>query len=716
MLDNAKLLLKKYFGYESFRDGQEKVIESILNGFDTFAIMPTGAGKSICFQIPSLLFPGVTLVISPLISLMKDQVDSLNNIGIPASFINSTLSNNETMERINSAADGEYKLLYIAPERLESEQFKQLVKRLDISMVAVDEAHCVSQWGHNFRPSYLYIPTFINELTIRPIVTAFTATATEEVKEDVIRLLTLKESNVYVTGFDRENLTFNVIKGENKRNYVLKYMEDNKDSSGIIYASTRKEVDGLYEVLNKKGFSVGKYHAGLSDDDRRKTQEDFIYDDIKVMVATNAFGMGIDKSNVRYVIHYNIPKNMEAYYQEAGRAGRDGLKSECILLFSNQDIMIQKFLIDQNASTPERKVFENIKLRFIIDYCHTERCLRKYILEYFGEKNVKDECGNCGNCNDDSKLNDITIEAQKIFSCILRMRERFGTILVAEVLKGSKNKKVLSFNFDSLSTYGIMKEYTLDEIKDMINLLVAEEYIGMTESEFPVLKLKQRGGNVLSGKEKVLQKIAKRKPKIVSLDDNSLFDILRNLRKEISTRENVPPYIIFADIALKEMCEYMPIDKMSMLSIKGVGEKKFERYGEEFIGAIKDYGDKYGIELKVNNSTEKVEKTESKKSKNIDDIPSYIVTYNMYKEGLSLGQISKKRALKALTIQDHLIKSALEGNKIDWDIFIPSEYEEMILSKIKEIGASKLKPIKDELPGEIDYMAIKAVICKYNAI
>lgn len=589
MMKQAKVLLKKYYGYDSFRDSQEEVISSILNKRDTLAVMPTGAGKSVCYQIPSILFKGTTIVISPLISLMKDQVDSLVNIGIPSAYINSSLSIVDAKERIERALRGEYKLLYMAPERLESEYFKELLENLDISMIAVDEAHCVSQWGHNFRPSYVNIASFISELKQKPIITAFTATATDEVKQDITKLLNLYNPNIYVSSFDRENLNFAVLRGQNKRNFLLSYVEENKESSGIIYAATRKEVDKIYDMLINKAYKVGKYHAGMSDDARRDTQEKFMYDDIKIIVATNAFGMGIDKSNVRYVIHNNMPKNIEAYYQEAGRAGRDGEKSQCILLFSAQDVMLQKYLIDLNPVNSDRKISENRKLQCMVDFCHTERCLRKYILEYFGEKNVAENCGNCSSCNDTREVSDITIEVQKIFSCIVHMKQKYGGVLIAEVLRGSKNKRVLSLNFDKLSTYGIIKNYTIEEIKNLISLLIAEEYLGLTESEFPVVILKNKAITVLKGKEQVFQKLEKKRQKQKVEISSSLFDELRAVRKEIALRQKVPPYIIFADTALKGMCELLPIDKTCMLSVKGVGEVKFERYGDEFISAIKKY-------------------------------------------------------------------------------------------------------------------------------
>ncbi len=706
MLDNAQKLLKKYYGYETFREGQKKVIQSILQGNDSFAIMPTGAGKSICYQIPALMLPGVTLVISPLISLMKDQVDSLHSIGIPATFINSSLSSLEVQDRLRRAENGDFKLLYVAPERLESKQFCQLLQSLKISLLAVDEAHCVSQWGHDFRPSYRFISTMLSDLSYRPIVAAFTATATEEVKIDVVNLLKLINPNVFVTGFDRENLTFNVRKGENKNDFVFQYVEDNKDQVGIIYAATRKEVERLYESLLRKGYKVAKYHAGLSDNERKESQEAFLYDDVNVIVATNAFGMGIDKSNVRYVIHYSVPKNMEAYYQEAGRAGRDGELSECILLFAAQDIQIQKFLIEQSILSPTRKVGQYRKLQAMVDYCHTSKCLRKYILEYFGEEDVFDECGNCSNCNDESELVDITIEAQKYFSCIVRMKQMWGSTLIAQVLKGSRNMKVFDNDFDGLSNYGIMEEYTIKGIRDMINLLIAEEYLGLKDGQFPVVKLRENAVAVLKNEEKVYQKVEKKKEKVT--EDDSLFEILRNLRKEISMREQVPPYIIFQDSTLREMSKYCPIDEESMLSIKGVGESKLIKYGPDFIQVIKEHVIEHDLfdQVRVNHDTSKDVKQ--------DKIPSHVITLNMFDEGKSLQEIAIEREMKLRTVEDHLIRCGLEGLEVNLDILIPKEHEPLILEVINEIGATKLKPIKEALPQEIDYLTIKAVLCKYQ--
>lgn len=706
MLQKAKELLKKYYGYTSFRGGQEKVIESILSGRDTFAIMPTGAGKSICYQIPAMLLPGITVVISPLISLMKDQVDSLEGIGIPASFINSSLTSKEVHERVQAAKNGTTKILYIAPERLESQGFSDIFKELEISLIAVDEAHCVSQWGHDFRPSYKQIPSFIRDLDNRPIVAAFTATATIEVKEDVINLLTLINSSVFVTGFDRENLYFSVVRDQNKRDFILNYLKGKKHQGGIIYAATRREVDSLYDFLSLKGYSVGKYHAGMKDDERRESQENFLYDRVDIMIATNAFGMGIDKSNVRFVIHHNMPKNMEAYYQEAGRAGRDGDPGECILLFGAQDVIVQKFMIEQSIQNPTRKSNEYKKLQEVVDYCHTQKCLRKYILEYFGEEDIPDACGNCSTCLDDRELVDITLQAQMIISCVARVRERYGISTIADVLKGSRNKKILDASLDKLSTYGIMKQFPIKDIRDMINLLIAEDYLGLTEGQYPIVKLKAKAHPVLKGEEKVFQKLERKIEEVQEVDD-SLFEVLRRLRKEIAEAQGVPPYIIFSDNSLSEMCKHLPSSPEQFLNIKGVGEEKLKRYGEKFIGAIQQYAMEHGLELPHN-------KTEEKKSKKKDETPSHVITLNSYVNGKTVNEISEERELALSTVQQHIIRCAEEGMDVDLSGIIPEKYEELILGVIKKLNTSRLKPIKEELPDEVDYIMIKAVILKHK--
>lgn len=586
MLNKARQILQKFYGYEDFRPGQKKVVESLLNRNDTVAIMPTGAGKSICFQIPALLFEGITLVISPLISLMKDQVDSLRQLGIAAVYINSSVSKAQLYKDLQNISAGFYKIIYIAPERLTSEYLPDSFKNLNISMVAVDEAHCLSQWGHDFRPSYRNILNFTNSLRIKPIISAFTATATPEVKTDIINLLGLKQPNVFVTGFDRPNLYFSVLRGEVKDKFVIDYVKKHQDEAGIIYVGTRKDVDALQVLLEIKGIKAGRYHAGMTDEERNQMQEDFLYDNLSVMVATNAFGMGIDKPNVRYVIHYNMPKNMEAYYQEAGRAGRDGLSGNCILLYSPQDTQLQKFLISKSTESEIRQQLEYKRLQSMVDYCHTPQCLRAFILHYFGEFDVEEHCDICSNCKLEGELIDITIDAQKVLSCVYRMHERFGVKMIAEVLKGSKSAKIKQFNFERLSTYGLMKERKLKDISDLILRLSAMQYLDITESQYPVVTLNELSWQVLRGQKKVWQKmviVKKAKAK------GELFEALRSLRKELATKEKLPPYMIFSDATLTQMATDKPTDLELMKNIRGVGEFKLQKYGEEFLTVIKSY-------------------------------------------------------------------------------------------------------------------------------
>ncbi|WFD12308.1 DNA helicase RecQ [Tepidibacter hydrothermalis] len=702
MMDIQKNILKKYFGYDRFRKGQEEVINSILQGNDTIAIMPTGAGKSLCYQVPAMALSGITVVISPLISLMKDQVDTLNEIGIKSTYINSTLTNLEITERLFDAKDEEYKLVYVAPERLNSGEFLNFLNEAKVSLIAIDEAHCVSQWGHDFRPSYTRISQTIENLNERPIVCAFTATATSEVKDDIKKLLKLRDPNEYISGFDRENLTFSVIRGENTKKFICDFVENNKEQTGIVYTSTRKAAESIYEALINKGHRAGIYHAGLTDEQRSKMQEDFSYDNINVIVATNAFGMGIDKSNVRYVIHNNMPKNMESYYQEAGRAGRDGEKSECILLFNPRDTQTQKFFIEETIHNVERKEYEYRRLQDMIDYCHTSNCLRKSILEYFGEENVDDKCGNCSVCNDNEEKEDITVLAQKIISCVYRMQEKYGAILIAEVLRGSKNQKVLKFGLDKLSTYSIIKEYTVKEIQEIINKLIADDYLVLSQGQYPVVKMNKRSIDVLKGKEQVFMKINKKVKKIANTG-NELFDILRDLRKEISTKENIPPYIVFSDASLKEMSTYMPEGEDEFLTIKGVGQSKLEKYGDIFMQKIDEYRKSKNIKTK-----EVKQEKENKKEK----IKSHVITFNMYNENKSIEEIASERGIEPSTAKEHLFRCAIEGMEVDLDQLLPEEYEKQIEEVTNKIGYNGLKTIKENLPDEISYFHIKVFLHK----
>lgn len=699
-------VLREYFGFEQFRLGQEELIDGILNNKDVLGIMPTSGGKSLCYQIPAILLDGITLVISPLISLMKDQVDGLNELGINATFINSTLSINEQNMRINECINGKYKLMYIAPERLNSSMFLEFTNKVKIPFIAIDEAHCISQWGHDFRPSYREIPKFISSLNNRPMVGAYTATATNEIVEDICNILKLNTPLKIITGFDRPNLYFQVKNSVDKNSFILNYLRKNPKESGIIYCATRKEVESVGSLLNEKGFNTGIYHAGLGDEERKRTQDEFIYDKVLIMVATNAFGMGIDKSNVRFVIHHNMPQNIEAYYQEAGRAGRDGEKSDCILLFSPQDVIKQKYLIEQSILNPKRKDIAYKNLQQIVDYCHTRGCLRKRLLSYFGDNIDGENCGFCGNCLDDREMKDISLEAQKIISCVYRMDQKFGTTMVAKVLMGSKDKRILQYNLDRISTYGIMNKYTEKEIREMIMLLIADGYLNMTEGKYPVVQLTSNSMKVLRGEEKVYQRVESESNELKKEIPvhGELFEELRSIRMDIALKKGVPPYIIFADATLKEMCTYLPENREEMLMIKGVGHKKYESYGEIFINIISNYKEKTGAD-----APKKPHKYNSAKS---NEIKSHEISYELYSQGKSIEEIAKERELVEETIFNHLVKSHEEGKKVNWSNMVDKDIENQVLSVVDEVGSRYLKPIKEKLPDNISYLDIKKVLYK----
>lgn len=706
--NNALAVLQEYYGYKDFRKHQKGVIDSILCQKDTIAIMPTGGGKSICYQIPALMFDGITIVVSPLISLMKDQVDSIKDIGIKAEYINSSLSNSEMLSIVDKLKNDDIKLLYVAPERLEAVDFCGLIHELKVSHIAIDEAHCVSHWGHDFRPSYKNIAGFIRSFSKRPVVSAFTATATEEVRRDIDDLLGLNHPNIFVAGFDRENLKIAAMKTGNKLSFVLNYIKENESQSGIVYAATRKETDNIYEKLIEKGISASKYHAGLSDEERKQNQEDFVYDRVNVMVATNAFGMGIDKSNVRYVIHYNIPRSIEAYYQEIGRAGRDGEKSECILLFSAQDVIIQKFLIESSVTSPERKINEYKKLQSMVDFVHFNGCLRKYILNYFGEETSYEECGNCSNCIKETESVDKTLDAQKVLSCIYRMKKGFGVNMIASVLRGSTQKNIIQYGFNELSTFGIIKNYTKEELAAFINTLIAHGYISLNEGQYPTVFLNAKSMEVLKGKEKVYLKEAVKAKKIQ--ENNDLFETLRALRRQIASSEGIPPYYIFSDATLKEMSERYPTDEQQFLEISGVGQHKLQKYGDKFIEVIKHYVE----EKHINVSFQFREK--SKPSIDGEKLKTHEITIKMLKESKTIKQIAEERECTASTIISHILKYLDEGNRLEIDIdyneFFTEKEEELILNAIEKAGYERLNPIKNLLPENISYDMIRTVILK----
>ena len=790
MFKQAEHLLQKYFGYSSFREGQKEIVEQVLSGKDTMGIMPTGGGKSICYQIPSLVFEGVSIVISPLISLMKDQVDTLSQMGIPATYINSSLTVKETNERMSRIAAGDFKLIYVAPERLDSWEFLEYIKYLKIPLIAIDEAHCISQWGHDFRPSYQNIRTFIDHLSQKPIVLALTATATALVRDDICTLLNIPLNHTIMTTFERKNLSFQVLKGEDNEKFIKEYVKKNNQEVGIIYAATRKDVDSLYNQLKKTGTEVAKYHAGLSKIERDGYQEDFLYDRVKVVVATSAFGMGIDKSNVRYVIHYQIPKNMESYYQEAGRAGRDGLDSECILLYSSQDVQVQRYLIEQSTDMV-RQTAELKKLQAMMDYSHTENCLQTFILNYFDEHH-QENCGRCGNCTDTRESIDVTVDAQKVLSCVIRMGQRFGKTMIAQVLTGSKNKNILKFRFNELPTFGLFSNQSVKDVSTFVEFLISGNYLAVEQGQFPLVKMTPKGKEVLLGKSQVWRKEQAGAKRLGA--ENQLFEALRTLRREIAAEEGIPPIAIFEDQTLLEMCATFPRNLADLLNIQGIGVQKQEKYGEKFLEVIGQFNpEDVGVQIRKNISKETpvfealralrseiaseegvppffifsdqvlmnicvefpktldnflnikgigiqkqqkygekflkvlnqfseediqiqevvIQPKEKKIKRTSDKTPTHLITLELFREGKDIKEIAQIRDLTNQTIENHLLKCG-EENLLDLTPFIPTAWVEKLQEVTEKHRNKGLKAIKEQLPDEISYFVIRAFLTKYS--
>lgn len=593
-------VLQHYWGYDAFRPAQEVPVSTLLAGQDLVAIMPTGAGKSICFQVPALLQEGLTIVFSPLISLMKDQVDGLRQQKIPAAFINSTLDQETFNKTLYYVRIGAVKILYISPERLASQFFRNILQTLKISQIIVDEAHCISQWGHDFRPAYQLIGQFLKTMPHRPVVGAFTATATKAVERDIKILLGLENAQVHITGFDRPNLHFAVARLSQRMHYIVDYVKAHQEQSGVIYCITRKDVEKVYQNLVKAGIAAGYYHAGLPDQVRKDMQNKYAFDEIQVMVATNAFGMGIDKSNVRYVLHYQMPRNMESYYQEAGRAGRDGAPAECILLYNGQDVQVHKYLLEQSQLEPARLSIEQRKLQAMIDYCFTSQCLRKYMLAYFGQEVPWNKCHNCSSCLHQGQVQDMTAEAKAIFRTIRGTDERFGTTMISAIVRGEHNDRIRRAGYDALPVFGALSSYSAQEVKGMIQQFVASGYLQQSMGKYPILSLQAGAEEVLAGHSKVQeikQEVARPRAKRTSdhsrismgASTNSLFEALRLHRKRIALAQKVPPYLVFTDTVLIDLAALKPKTLADFANIKGVGEAKLKKYGTSFLAVIAQY-------------------------------------------------------------------------------------------------------------------------------
>lgn len=698
--------LQQHFGYSSFRPGQKDIIETILSGRDTLGVLPTGGGKSICYQLSALMLPGLTIVISPLISLMKDQVDTLTQLGIPAAYLNSTISNLEFQDVMQQLRQGSLKLLYVAPERLDNDGFASFISQPTISLVAIDEAHCVSQWGFDFRPSYRKINHFVNQLSTRPILASFTATATRLVQEDIVKQLELKQPAVFINSFDRPNIKFTVLEPSN-RNSILQQLINHEEAI-IIYASTRKQVDKLHEDLQNKGYSISKYHAGMAQEERAQAQNDFINDHTNLIVATNAFGMGIDKTDVRKVIHYNLPKDLESYYQEAGRAGRDSLEAEAILLYHSQDIMTNKYLIAQSSDQLSEE-----RLETMIQYANFTGCLRNYILQYFGE-NVFKPCGNCSSCLGEVEIVDVTREAQMILSSMVRMKHHFGMTMIVDVLRGSQNQRVLENKFNEISTYGLMKSYSVQQIRDIISALVAHRYIDVTEYRglrvAPPAKSLLVGETSLVIKERSYKEIASSKTRPVSSHiDHDLFEELREVRKLLAQAEGVPAYIIFSNKSLEDMASKLPKDEDEFLSVEGVGPVKADKYAGQFLPVIQKALSEKKNKLESNN----FEPQNDQFNVYTSTTSSHLKSAEYAEQGLTPYEIALERGLTETTILNHLTQAAEEGELEDFEADVPHSRKKLIKEAFQKVGTDAMKPVKEFLADEITYDEIRYVLIEY---
>ncbi len=610
-MKNKHKILKNFFGYDDFREGQEYLIDNIISGNDVIGIMPTGAGKSICYQIPALMLEGITVVVSPLISLMKDQVNSLTQLGIKSAYINSALTELQINKAMENAKNGLYKIIYVAPERLETKVFIDFAKKATISMITIDEAHCISQWGQDFRPSYAKVPEFLKQLNYKPIISAFTATATQEVKDDIINKLELQKPIQLTTGFNRKNLHFEVQEPKEKFLALRRFLKDKENKFGVIYCTTRKIVEQVCTALNERGYKAAMYHAGLANSKRQENQEDFLYDRVNIMVATNAFGMGIDKSNVSYVVHYNMPKNIESYYQEAGRAGRDGSDAECLLLFSGDDIRTNLYLIEHGKDRAylDEEIREKLKrldrerLNEMVSYCKSKDCLRKYILNYFGDE-FEEECGNCSNCATNFETIDVYSEANNIIECVEETNERFGANMIIDILRGSKNQKVLQWNLTNIKSYGVLKKVSKDRLSQIIEHLISKDFLFKTTDKFPLLMLSSDCHNKMEQSKKMLMKISNNnagvemklnKEKVYVKIDNDLLNKLKETRLEIAQKDGVPAFVVFSDSTLIDMCSKHPKTNEEMLEVSGVGEFKLQKYGKQFLDVLLRVEDKRQI-------------------------------------------------------------------------------------------------------------------------